>query len=230
MSDIEKDLKNSAGDYVYSVSKGIVSSVPVAGSAISEILFSVISSPIEKRKNEWMIRLSESLFELTKKVDNFNINNLSDNELFITIVSQATQIALRNHRQEKLMALRNAIINTALNIKIAEIEQTTFIQLVDELNILHLRILLFFKNPSQWFIDNNVRRPNIIMGSPLSILEIAYSDFSDNQLTNRLIKDLYNRGLFSTDSLGGIMTESGIYASRLTEYGQRFLNYITIND
>lgn len=228
MNDIKKDLDNSASDYIYSASKGIVSSIPVVGSAISEILFSVISSPIEKRKNEWMIRLSESLNELTNKVDNFNIYNLADNELFITIVSQATQIALRNHQQEKILALRNAVINTALNINIEEIEQTAFVQLVDELNILHLRILLFFKNPSQWFIDNNIQKPNINMGSPIHALEVAYSEFRDGKFANRLVKDLYNRGLFNIENLNTMMSEQGIYASRLTEYGQRFLNYITI--
>lgn len=62
------------------------------------IIFSiVISSPIEKRKDEWMIKIFNTLLELEEKVDSFDIKTLSNNEEFISILSRASQLALYAH-------------------------------------------------------------------------------------------------------------------------------------
>lgn len=51
MSDnIERDLKNSAGDYVHTTVKGLLSSVPLVGGAVTELFNLVISPPLEKRR------------------------------------------------------------------------------------------------------------------------------------------------------------------------------------
>ena len=49
-----------------------------------------------------------------------------------------------------------------------------------------------------------------------------------NSLEKRnFTKDLFTRGLMSTDSLGGMMSENGIFASRTTDMGKKFLQFIT---
>lgn len=156
------------------------------------------------------------------------MNELANNELFISIVMQTTQLALRNHQAEKLLALQNAVVNTALNISIDEEEQLSFIRMVDELSVWQLKILHYFQNPNKWFEDYNKQKPNIYMGSPISALTSAFQELSgQDTFINRTIRELYNMGLFSGDSIGAMMTEQGVYASRTTEYANRFIRYIS---
>lgn len=48
--EMENELKNTYGDYAHSVVNAAVSSIPVLGSAASEIFNMVIATPLEKRK------------------------------------------------------------------------------------------------------------------------------------------------------------------------------------
>jgi hypothetical protein len=59
----------------------------------------------------------ETVAETIRKLEQekgVKLEDLQHNESFITTVMQATQMAVRNHEQEKLGALRNAIVNSAL--------------------------------------------------------------------------------------------------------------------
>lgn len=58
--------------------------------------------------------LDERLNELQEKVSDFNIESLSLNESFLSVVLQATQFSQRTHQIEKRVALLNAISNSAL--------------------------------------------------------------------------------------------------------------------
>lgn len=228
MDDVEKDLQPSSGDYIHTISKAGLSSIPLIGSAVAELFNMIISPPLEKRRNEWLINLSSELKELEEKVDCFTIEDLSDNDLFLSVVMQATQIALKNHQEEKLHALRNAIINTALNINIDEVKQLMFLNMINDLSVWHLKILHYFGNPNKRFDEKQITKPNLLSGSPSVALLVYYPELKkDDEFLKIIVKDLYNNGLLSIDSLGGRMTESGIYAGKATKYGNDFIRYIT---
>ena len=97
----------STGDTAYLAAKDILSLLPGA-SALFEYF---IKSPLEKRREGWMKMAAEALRDLEES--RFDIEKLRADERFITIVLQATTVALRNHQKEKLLALRNAVINSA---------------------------------------------------------------------------------------------------------------------
>ena len=80
----------------------------------------VIATPLEKRKEKWMLKIAESLEKLQGKVDGFDVHKLCENELFISVLNRASQLALSNHQEEKISALKNAVMNTAINIPIDE--------------------------------------------------------------------------------------------------------------
>jgi hypothetical protein len=66
------------------------------------------------------------------------------------------------------------------------------------------------------------------MGSPSQIFEKAFPELRGrSELYNVFTKDLFSRGLMTTDSLGVTMSESGIFASRITNMGKEFLQFIT---
>lgn len=220
-------MKPTNGDVVYTIAKAGISSIPIVGSAASEIFSAILTPPLTKRREKWLNEIAERLQELEEKTPEFKIESLSENDMFITCISQATQSAIRNHQQEKLIALRNTVLNAAITSSIDNI-QLMFIQFIDALTPWHLKVLDLFNNPLEWFNRNNVPTPNIFMGAPAQILELAFNDLKGRRpFYDQIVKDLYSRGLMNTDSLHITMTGSGIIASRTSEMGKMFIGYIT---
>jgi hypothetical protein len=62
---------------------------------------------------------------------------------------QATSIALRNHQEEKLEALKNVVVNSVLPSSVDDDLKLMFIDLVDELKVLHLRLLRMLYEPER---------------------------------------------------------------------------------
>jgi hypothetical protein len=52
MSDINKP---SSGDYAYAAAKAGLGSIPIIGAAASELLGFIITTPLEKRRQKWML-------------------------------------------------------------------------------------------------------------------------------------------------------------------------------
>jgi len=132
--------KRTADDIDHIVAKNMLSPIlaPIWGAnSLFEYIF---SSPLEKRKNEWMDYVGGFLQQ------NFgdNLENLASNEKFITIFIQATRVAAQNHQEEKLESLRNAVVSSVYTQDISEDLQLTFIRFVDELTPSHILLLKFF--------------------------------------------------------------------------------------
>jgi hypothetical protein len=231
MSDnIEKDLKITTGDIVHTIVKAGIGSVPVVGTAASELFNLVLTSPVEKRKEEWMIRIFNTLQEVQEKVESFQIESLANNDRFISIMTRASQLALINHQQEKLQALHNAVINSALNISIDENEQMMFLNMVDTFTPWHLKLVYYFENPVKRFNENIIERPDFMMGGIRDGLYAFYPELANrDEFVGVIFNDLFTYKIINTSSLGGSMTNDGIYASRLVDYGRRFLNFIQYN-
>lgn len=226
--EIEDDLKNSKGDYLHTAVKTALSSIPIAGTGIGEFFSMIVSQPVSKRRDEWLIRIKNELEELSEKVNGFDLNNLCNNEMFTTVLMNASQIAIRNHDEIKLEALKNAVLNSAIRVDIDETIQLMYLNYINELTPWHLKILSFFENPIEWYTRNNKNIPNMYSGSPAHILEDAFSELKNNrEFYDLIIKDLYNKGLFSIESIHAMMTQDGVFASRTTKFGKEFINYIT---
>ncbi len=134
---IKNDLKLSAGDYTYALVKGGIGAIPLAGSTAAEIFELLIAPPVSKRRDKWLIYLNEGLQKLIQKVENFQ--DIFKNETFNTILLHATQAAVRTHQQEKLEALRNAVLNS---FQIQDENKTlTFLQVLDQLTVFDLSVL-----------------------------------------------------------------------------------------
>jgi len=118
------------------------------GGPIAEIFSVVITPSLQKRKDEWLETLANNFNRLQEEVEGFSVEKLKDDPLFLTVVMQATTVAMRNHQKEKLDALRNMILNSALEIDLDESLQMYFLGLVDSLTVLHIRILQLFSNPA----------------------------------------------------------------------------------
>ena len=130
----------SSGDKAHRVARAIIGMSPVLSGTILEVFNALVEPPLEKRKREWMLEITEVVNDLQNKFK-FNIDDLVDNEQFISILLHTTQIAIKNHQKEKINSLKTALLNTARNEELSDDQQFIFLRVLDEFTVSHIKIL-----------------------------------------------------------------------------------------
>lgn len=199
-------------DHGYAAIRAAISAIPVAGGPAVEVLAAVIRAPIEKRRDEWMAAVSGALTTLDRN-NRIDLAALSNDPQFIDAILEATQIALRTSKEEKLAALRNAVLNTALRSESDEAIREILLNMIDGLTPIHMEFLKHFKGKcSTSSLEGFVYGIPALKDSPL--------------LYHTIWKDLSDRGLIEGDA--AIPTkESPVIYCTLSELGQRFLKFIS---
>ena len=214
-------------DRLHTLAKAGISAIPLIGAPATELFSVIIAPPLETRRVTWMNDVAERLQELEER-ENLKLEDLKDNETFITTVMQASQAAIRNHQTEKREALRNAVLNAARPNAPEESLQQHFINQVDIFTVWHIRLLDLFRNPKAWFEENDVTSPKFSFSSTLEQLVTAAWPELENRydFLNVVVNELEARGLCSGGGLRTMMTAQGAYQKRTTEMGDMFLNFI----
>lgn len=220
MTDDDMKLpKASSRDTAHTLVRAGISAIPVLGGPAAELFNHVIQPPLEKRRVEWMNAVAERISRLEKE-NGLDIDSLKDNDEFISAVMYASTLAIRTHNESKLNALRNAISNIAQGRAPDETLQQIYLNLVDSLTELHLRILKVFQSP-------NVP-PGMSMGGLGSVLEHNLPDMRGHKgIYQQMWKDLFARGLLAGDNLNLTMTGSGLSQKQTTPLADGFLQFIS---
>jgi hypothetical protein len=232
MSKIEQELidpvTEPGTEKAHRAARAAISSVPVLGGAILEAFNAIIVPPMERRKAAWMQQVTEAINELYEK-GIVTEEDLGTNEKFFTTLVHASNVALKNHQKEKLDALKNATLNSALPTSPDDSVQQLFLNIVDTCTVWHIKLLELFSAPEEWAKEHGHRFPNWSMSSSITaVIESAYSELAGQRAFYELIwKDLYRQGLISTDGVAGMMTTSGALAKRTTDFGDNFLAFIS---
>ena len=222
-----KNLKKDKKDALHTIAKAGLSSIPIVGGTAAELFSSIITPPLSKRRDEWIIEIAEGLKLLEKRVNNFNLEDLSQNDSFITVLLHATQMAIRNHKEEKLKALRNCVLNSGIPNPIDEDLQIMFLNFIDTFTSWHLVLLRFFKNPREWGRKNNIEYPNWSMGGVGTVVEFTFPELKNNrEFYDQITKDLFNNGLLNGYNLHVTVTGGGMFNALCTNQGIQFLKYI----
>lgn len=184
----------------------------------------IIVPPLSKRRDEWIESIAKGLKALEEKVDDFNIEARSQNEMFITTVMHAIQVAIRNHQKEKLEALRNAVLNAALPNAPEEDILLMFINFIDIFTSWHLRILKFIDKPQ----EAGTPYQKFSINSESTVLEDNFPELKGRRaFYEQILKDLFVRGLTNTESLDLAMSLQGIFTPKTTVMGREFINFVT---
>jgi hypothetical protein len=209
--------KRSAGDVTHALAKAGVSAVPLVGGSAAELFQLVIQPPLEKRRAEWMERVAEGLKKLEER--GLDIGSLKDNEEFVSAVMQASQVAMRTHREEKLQALRNAVLNVASGQAPEEALQQMFLNFIDVFTEWHMRLLTLFRAPPS--------QSGLLAGGLDHVVENAYPELrGQREFYDSVWRDLFLRGLVNTESLHGMMSAGGLAQKRTSRHGDMFLAFI----
>lgn len=236
--ELEEDLKRSIGDAVHTLTKAGLNLIPIAGGTAGELFNEVIAPPISRRRDQWLIEIADTINQLSDRVEGFEIEDLSENEAFITTVMHATQIAIRNHKAEKLVALKNTVINSALNQNLPEEDlQLMFLDFIDSFTPLHIKLLNFFnESKSQEFIVELNKKLHFagdiyqsVYSSLEEILEVIFPELKGKKhIYNIILKDLESKDMveFEGDRFEiHICPEDGMIP-KVQEIGKLFLLFI----
>ena len=178
----------------------------------------VIAPPLQKRQAEWMERVSERLKQLEANVEGFKIENLKNNEQFISTVLTATQAANRNHQQEKREALRNAVLNVAVGSGLEQDAQAIFLSLIDRFTAWHLNSATV--SESSGTRRGQKLRPDhyAIAGSRSAIAGMYYPDMQgQRQFYDIGVADLHAQGMLGVRDLQGMITGQGMFQKVTTD-------------
>jgi len=118
-------------DHWYWMIKQVIDIVPY-GNILSEILSEYLPSSFERRKEKWFKEVANRLDELIVK-DNTLVNNLKNNEEFISLLLETTQKALRTHLDEQ-MNLYACILKNSILIDVSYYLKSIFVRYIEELH------------------------------------------------------------------------------------------------
>lgn len=232
MSDESQNDKpeKTAGDIAHSTTKAILSLIPVVGGGATEIFTFLITAPIEKRRDELIQSLVEGLQELEKRFVSFKIDQLAQNEVWVSTLIDASRIAIATHQKEKRLALRNAVLNAALPQAPDETRQKMFLEWLDRLTVWHIKILELFETariPSldlddgKWVMD-------IAVDELSDVIEIAYPQLSgEHTLYIQVIKELHSMGLIANLASGRKTLTAINHSPRISIMAEEFLAFIS---
>ena len=222
-------LKPTSGDYIHTGIKAAVSALPMVGGPIAEVFSRIFVPPLEKRRDALLIDLYTELKHIEETNAEFKIEDLANNDNFISVLMHAIQIVLRTHQEEKIEALKNVVINSISTSRVEESLQLIFLNLIDQYTPWHLKILKFLKDPVEYGRINGIKYPDWVMAGLGTAIEICYPDLKDKQdFYNLVIEDMISDGLLQKGGyVRASMTKSGVLASRTTEMGNLFLQYIS---
>ncbi len=223
VSRVANALKDSPGaETILNIFKSVLATVPFAG-GISSLISDYIPSARMRRIEEFAQRVALDLKDVSSKVDASHLNT----DEFAFLFEKAFRGAAEHYQREKLDAFRGILVNAAIRADVEQEQQEYFLVLVNNLSVLHLRILRFMADPKKYLADIKIDESGIrggfsdifgkvIPGVDLKIIEAAFGD-------------LYQSGLISTDkNIFHTMTSAQgleLIGHRLAPLGERFVEF-----
>jgi hypothetical protein len=203
-----------------------VSLIPLAGSPLAELVDLFLQPMIHRRRDRWLGHLASAVDEL--RANAVDARTLVDNDLVTTVIVNATAAAARTHEEEKLRALRNAVVNSALALGPDEHTQMMFVRIVDEFTALHLQLLAYLRDPAGWFAAHGIARVDSHMGSRSQLLEVAFAELRGRaDFYRQLLNELGARGLCQPSMLSGMVSGHAMWDPATTPLGNAFLDFIS---
>ncbi|MQA78089.1 MAG: hypothetical protein GEV10_06365 [Streptosporangiales bacterium] len=205
-----------------------LSAVPVVGGPVAVIWAAVVGAAYEKRREQWQKDITEAVQDLLDQVDELTAESLAQNTEFLDALAHATASATATGQQDKLDALRNAVLNSALPSDLDSDTRAMFLRYVRDFTPSHLRLLRLLANPLDWYASRGLAWPNLSAGGLSHIIERGIPELKGRRdLYDRLFADIAAAGFTNTGSLHGMMTGQGLTAERTTEMGNAFLAFVT---
>ena len=164
--------------------------------------------------------------DLQERFEGFDPGKLAEDEEFISIVYEATEMAMRTHREAKREALANAIKNVALGHTLDDVVRGSFLAYVDRFSELHIRLLRLLADPSASSAMRSAADGMMAGGQETVIRADVSEQVAPPEIFDRVVSDLKNEGLID-GNLKGMVSKGSLLAKRTTTVGDLFLRFIS---
>ncbi|MFH5832360.1 hypothetical protein [Halalkalibaculum sp. DA384] len=179
----------------------VISSLIPGGGSVYETFRALVTPLHEKKQKEWQKDVIKRLAKLEQE-EKIDLEELQNDEEFNAIITRATVLTLQNHQKEKLDALRNVVINSAIDDEIDFDLKHYFLLFIDQISPLHILLLKIFKDPGSYASKRGVEIGNMMATSAMSTLKKIQPDLEEKeQLVELAWDDLSDMKLVTTDSL-----------------------------
>jgi hypothetical protein len=202
-------------------------SVPIAGAALAVAFVTAMGWRLEQRREEWFTKLAEGVEALRDEIGDFDFENLAANDLFVDAVVTTTRTIEHTHQQEKITALRNAVLNSVAPDAPDADTQAIFFNLLDRFTPSHLRLLALLDDPPGWFASHGIPAPEaVVAGRRPMIIEARLPEMACRPgFVDLLTTELGAAGLLVA-SIGGMASPAALYSPITSDLGKQFLRFI----
>ncbi len=185
---LESLIQKTDADINYNARKALVNSIPYVGSLVACFHDTYIQDPLMLRLQDFLENLVQELKELESQI---NTVDFTKPELISAYV-EARKLALQEHKQEKLEALKNIVLNSALPNLDDELP-SKFLHWIDDFTSRHLVLIKLLDQLEE---------------STLEEFSQTLKDLEDNKyLYNLALKDLNAKGLIKLRDRYPVMEE-----------------------
>lgn len=193
-------------------------------------LLAIIWPISEERAKDFSIAVSEGLAQLQQTRSDVDLQFPRTRELLTTALHLALPMALRTTRAEKLIALRNAVLNSALQTAPGEDLVTTYLSHVDSLSAAHLQVLDYLHDPVAFAKradrDNLAAQEQEELGRFTTFKELFDNFGIDQSFRDAIVAELESRGFFVGMVGGDPFPLPGPTWPLLTSFAEQFLAFI----
>jgi hypothetical protein len=220
--------KSTGREVVERIGEAALGSVPVAGAALAVTFVTVLNWRLEQRREKWFTQLAEGVEELRQRVDGLDLGPLADNDLFVDAVVTATRTVEHTHQEEKISALRNAVLNSVAPDAPDADTQAIMLSLVGRFTPSHLRLVTLWDDPPAWFARHGLNPPQGMMaGSRTQTVEAGLPEMKGRKDFYLLVAgDLGDAGMLAA-SLSGVVSGSALMDRLTTGFGRQFVRFIS---
>lgn len=218
----ERYPEPAGADLAHGLARAGLAAIPVVGGTITEMESLVLTPALQRRRDDWFKELAEVVDRLQAQIDGLRPEDLAKNEAFVSVLIQATRVAVANHQQEKRQMLRNALINIGVGKGPDEDLQHIYLQLIDEFTPSHVKILRFLWDGVSRVAatDDRLLHQSKTYQEILDILEPEFR--GKDALVQQVLTDLGRRGLSTLQAANLVFPQQVI-----TNQGIAFLQFVS---
>jgi hypothetical protein len=219
--------KSAGREIVERAAEAGLNFVPVVGNSLAITFVTALNWKLNQRREEWLEELAKAVQELGERVDGMEIEALTENPLFVDAVVTATRTVEHTHRQDKLAALRNAVLNSAMPGAPDADSQAILFSMLDRFTGSHLRLLTMWDDPPEWFRAHAIAPPQAAMaGSRTQTVEAGLPELRDRRdFYLQLAEELRSAGLM-TAQLSGMVSPTALMDRLTSRLGRQLVEFI----
>lgn len=199
-----------------------IESVPVFGPATSVIMSRFWVPNGSRRLEEWLKDFAD---DFDRHCKNCSVENLINDEAFISASIQVARMVVGTHQEEKRKYLRNALLNIAIGNARNETKQQIFLNAIEAFAPAHVKTLnLIWRSTSPNWDTLRIPRDQRTYGTAIGIVSPELQ--GQPALIDAVLAELRNRG-FTTLSVANTPFPQGGLLTNLTA---EFLTFVLSPD